>query len=177
MKSKQLNFYIVPEDMDSLNEFLKDKGCIVFINDYINENKNPVYSLPSIDENIFQVYLSSDKFENEIHIIEKGETSYFDVFKSNFVEFTLGGFYPYDETLLQRARLYVITDYYRNDYLIIKDNVFIEWSNKLIKDFKKEFLKRFEEDKSVLYSKNAIEWIKENQAIYINAGNQWKSKK
>ncbi|WP_445455566.1 hypothetical protein [Flavobacterium sp. HNIBRBA15423] len=177
MKSKQINFYIVPKDFNLINDFLKKNQCSIYVNNYIIKKKNPIYKLPNQEEEIFQVYLSSDKFENEIHIIEKGEMSYFDVFKSNFVEFTLGGFYPYDETLLQRARLYVITDYYGNDYLITKDTVFIEWSNKLIKDFKKEFLKRFEEDKSVLYSKNAIEWIKENQAIYINAGNQWKSKK
>ena len=174
MSSKQINFYIVPDDYKLIDQFLKDHLCNVMVNNYIDKGLNPLNILPKIDEEIYQVYLCNDRFDDKIKVTRNDKVKYFDVFESYLIEFSLGGFFPYDRTLLQRARLYFVTSYYKEDSLVYKNPDFLKWCDDFFKEFKKKFLKKFNNEKSVYYSENAIKWITEKEAIYLLGKNQWK---
>ncbi|KGO78818.1 hypothetical protein Q763_16660 [Flavobacterium beibuense F44-8] len=176
MDSKQINFFIVPEDYPAINDFLKRHNCKIFVNNYIVNNKNPVFKLPETEEEIFQVYISNDEFLNEIFIYDSGKSKYYDIIKSNLIEFTIGGFYPYDKTSLQRARLYVKLGYYEDTDYLKKREEFINWSHSLLKDFNKVFLKKFREEKLVFYSDKTINFIESKEIIYLESNSQWKLK-
>jgi len=174
-KSKQLNFYITPDDYQLINKFLMENNCLILVDNYISIDRNPVYELISIEDNIYQIYITKNLFLNEIEI-EKTENNifYFDKLRSSIIQFGLGGFYKNSKDNLNRARLYFESNYYQNGKLIYKNPSFIEWSELILKSFKNTFLLKYKGDKLNLYSLNAIKWIEENNAIEINGGQQWK---
>jgi hypothetical protein len=174
MKSKQINFFIVPEDYKLINNFLSNHNCSIYLDSYIDKKLNPIKSLPKIEEEIFQVFLSNNRFNISLITKSNEKSSYFDIIKSDLIEFSLGGFYPYDKTILQKGRLYYISEFFEDDELKSKDLDFVEWSDEVLKDFKKKFLKKYSNHTTIFYTENAIKWIEENQALFIESKNNWK---
>ena len=165
-KSTQLNFFLNPEDLIEIKKFLKEKGCLIlkrnsekstFFNEYDIE-KNP--------ENIFQVCLCKDEYKNKIfhEYLESTNSYYVDILKSNCIEFSIGGFYPYSDKELHRSRFYFIHEYYKDGELIKKPSEFIEWGNTLMKDFKKRFLVKYPIYSNDFFSEQCINWVKLNNA-------------
>lgn len=174
MKSKQINFFIVPEDYKLIDEFLSNHECSIYIDSYIDKKLNPINRLPKIEEEIFQVFLTNNKFNIRLIAKPNEKSSYFDIIKSDLIEFSLGGFYPYDKTILQKGRLYFISEFFEGEELKVKNLDFVDWSNDILKDFKKKFLKKYSNHGSVYYSENAIKWIEDNQALYNESKISWK---
>ncbi len=173
MKSKQLNFFITPEDRDSINIFLSKNNCYILV-DKGNASSN---ELPKLEEGIFQVYLTKKEFIKNIRtLVTDNGVEYIDNMISPVLQFNLGGFYPYNNNLLQRGRFYFIAGYYNNnENFVDKSSDFVNWSNTIIKSFRKEFLKKYTEESTFLYSESAITWIKTNNAVLVNGGQQWKA--
>ncbi len=123
------------------------------------------------DPKAFQIYLTNEGHGKKVILNPQKAGYYVDIGKSNAIEFSRGGFYPYSDKILHRARLYTVFDYYDdNGNLIEKDLDFKEWVNIIYKLFKKAFLKKTNVNKDFLFSENAIKWMLENEARVDTAG-------
>ncbi|TJZ53602.1 hypothetical protein FAZ15_16340 [Sphingobacterium olei] len=179
MKSKQLNFFITPEDYNEIDHFIKEKSALVLVKQYIDKRNNGIQKeLPNLDEEIFQVYLTKEVFLKDIEILSADNgIKYFENWLSPILQFSLGGFYPYDKNLLQRGRFYYVTGAYnsKGDF-VYKTTDFVQWSDSIIKDFKRLFLKKYSKGDGFWYSESAIQWIEEHDAVLINGGQEWQAK-
>ena len=176
MNSKQLNFFIVPNDYPKINEFIIKQEAIVLANQDISDNVKIIFRNKLPDNQIFQIYLSTKNYTDDIIIstTSKGK-KYFNIQESCILEFSLGGFYPYDTNVLQRARFYYVNSFYdKNGNMIKKRNDFTLWCDNFIQEFKKQFLIKYDREKEFLYSEFAIKWIEENEAIETEGCLQWK---
>lgn len=177
MSSKQLNFYITPEEHERINEFIHKKGALILLNQKIsNDDKIELQSeIPKND--VFQIFLSNNEFVKKVKINTTGNNhiKYFGIDESYLLEFDLGGFYPYDRNILHRGRFYYVKSFWNeDDVLEKKSNDFTLWCDDIIKDFRKEFLKRFSKEKTFFYSDSAIKWIEDNNASETGGGLSWK---
>jgi hypothetical protein len=171
--SKQLNFFITQEDHNRTNLLLQENEIFVLTNNKISMWQNV---LPKNEDEIFQVYLGCKRFFDNVYLYTNEFTGekHIDILKSNILEFSLGGFYPYDRNVLQRARLYCPTEYYNDvDVLVKKPKEYISWCNSVIKIFKTKLLKRFEYETTYFYSQSAIDWILTNNAQLTMSGQSW----
>nr|WP_199161910.1 hypothetical protein [Elizabethkingia sp. ASV34] len=178
MASKQLNFFITAEEHNRINNMILEKGIVVLLNQNINSitDFKILNQLPPANHNIFQVYLSTPIFLDQI-IIDSADaqTHYFNIDESYLLEFNLGGFYSDDDSFLKRARFYYVKSFYNKyDQLENKSNSFCEWCDDTIRNFKKEFLKRYSKEKEFFYSQSAIDWIEKNNAVETGGGLGWK---
>lgn len=179
MSSKQLNFFITPEEHQKINEFFAKKGSVVLLNQDISDN-DKIEIKHGIPENyVYKIYLSNLEFINKIKInttnTDNGNIKSFDILESYLLEFNLGGFFPNDKNVLQRGRFYYVKSFW-NDQNVLeeKSSDFIKWCDDFVKEFRKEFLQKYSKEKTFLYSKSAIKWIEENNASEDNGGQQWK---
>lgn len=179
MSSKQLNFYITPEEHQKINEFIVKKGAIILLKEKISSDNKIEFQTELPTNDIFQIYLSNHEFIDKVKInttnTNNGDIKSFDILESYLLEFSLGGFYPYDRNILQRARFYYVKSFWNEkDVLEKKSTDFTLWCDDFIKDFRKEFLKRFSKDKTFFYSDSAIKWIEDNNASETGGGLSWK---
>lgn len=176
MSSKQLNFFITPEDYSRINEFIIQQKAKILLNQDLS-NEVDIFFRDELPDNnqIFQVYLSLNKFEDNIIILTtKKGLKYFDIQESCILEFSFGGFYPSNPNILQRARFYYTKSFYDNNGVATgKRNDFVLWCDDFIKEFKKEFLIKYSKEKEFLYSKSAIDWIEKNEAKETEGGLGW----
>ena len=98
MNSKQINFYITPQDIIQVNNLLDEKSSVIFKGNTKELGSNLNYNLVLNPENIFQVYICNEEFKKKLFFeqMKLGEY-YIDVMKSYVIEFGIGGFYPYSE--------------------------------------------------------------------------------
>jgi len=177
MSSKQLNFYITPEDHERINDFILKKETLILLNQKISLDNKIEFQNGIPTNDIFQIYLSNNEFIKKIKINTSKENNIksFDIDDSYLLEFSLGGFYPYDRNILQRARFYYVKSFWNDqDILEKKSTDFTLWCDDFIKDFRKEFLKKFSKEKTFLYSDSAIKWIEDNNASETGGGLHWK---
>jgi hypothetical protein len=159
MSSKQINFFLSSEDLPEVSQFLIDKGCIIFKR---NGKTSSVilnkYDIIKNSENIFQVCLTKESYQNNIYYeyLESSDSYYVDFLKSYCIEFSIGGFYPYSNKEFHASRLYYVFSYYEGDMIIDKDKNFISWSDDLIKTFKKKFLNRVPQYSNDFFSVRSI---------------------
>lgn len=176
MKSRQLNFFITPEDREEINKFLAEKGAFIFASAYIKPGKNPVEKIPDPVENIFQIYLTKKEYVKDIKTTGTENVTYFSPVEEILLEFSLGGFYPGDRTILQSARFYFIEGFWdKNEQFVFKPDEFINWSTDIMSTFKKRFLKKHIKGDFYYYSESAKRWIEENNAVYSRDGQSWKA--
>ncbi|WP_454046417.1 hypothetical protein [Chryseobacterium sp. Marseille-Q8038] len=180
MASKQLNFFITENEYPRINEFFATNEIKVLLEENITDDFRilPLEQLPQKNDFPSMVYLTNNRFLHETKILStKNGIKYFDIRKSPVLELSLGGFISKEKDILERGRFYYVKSFYNeNDELEKKSNSFCEWSDSVIKDFKKEFLQRYSNDKDFLYSKSAIEWIEKNNAEEMGGGLGWKKK-
>ncbi|WP_428232722.1 hypothetical protein [Flavobacterium sp.] len=171
--SKQLNFFITPEDYNSVNSFLKECGAMVLADGDIGKEENVSTSIINLNEDTKQVFLSRNDFFEKVMIKTfENNISYYYITSSPLIEFSIGGFYPYDKNSLQSARFYYIKAYYdENGDFVSKPDDLINWFDEVFKKFKKVFLKKYSKD--CYCSESAIKWIELNNAVLNNGGQQW----
>ncbi|WP_454046932.1 hypothetical protein [Chryseobacterium sp. Marseille-Q8038] len=93
MASKQLNFFITPDDHNRINEMILESNILVILKQNISGTSEivPSKALPSIEANIFQLYLTTSQFLDKIKILETDNgIKYFDINRSHLLEFSLG---------------------------------------------------------------------------------------
>ena len=132
MKSKQLNFFITPDDYYLIDNFLKENMSIILTDNEIENPNKKDFLLVNKNENLNQIYLTKEDFLHEVKIIKDG-VKYYYLVSSNLLEFSLGGFYSYDKNSLHRARFYYIKAYYENGAFIEKSTNFTNWCDELMK--------------------------------------------
>lgn len=171
--SKQLNFFITSEDYNSVNSFLKECGAMILANDDIGKENNISNSIIDLKEEVKQVFLTRNEFLKDVVIKTiEDNISYYYITSSFLLEFSIGGFYPYDKNSLQSARFYYIKAYYNESGdFVTKSEDFVNWCDEIFKKFKKIFLKKYSKD--CYCSESAIKWIELNNAVLNNGGQQW----
>jgi hypothetical protein len=176
--SKQINFFITPEDYEAINTLLIEKEIIVSYRSICGIWEK---TLPDLKKEIHQVFLSKKEFLDTIYynsyINKENKTvPYYDIDSSNILEFSLGGFYPSNIDILHRARLYYPTSFYDNNgEYFYKSKEFIDWCDDFRKVLKKRFLKRYEKEDMFWYSQSAIDWIESHNAKLTFGGQKWES--
>lgn len=173
MRSKQINFFITPDDMKEINIFLQKENCVIVRNNVSTPSMAFGYDIVNNKEQLFQVYLTKEELKSKVLFKHISSQNYYYVYdtKSDVVEFSIGGFYPYSNKELHRGRFYYVFEYYNDDGSITqKDPEFIQWADNIIKKFKKEFLKKAPEFTSDFFSDRAIDWARSNHAKPIEGG-------
>lgn len=180
MASKQLNFFITENEYPKINEFFAIKEIKVLLEENIDDDLRvfPLEQLPQKNDYQPMIYLTNNRFLHETKILStKNNIKYFDMRRSPILEFSMGGFITEDRDLLDRGRFYYVKSFYNeHDELEKKSDSFCEWCDSVIRDFKKEFLQRYSNDKDFFYSKSAIEWIEKNNAEEMGGGLGWKKR-
>lgn len=166
MSSKQINFFLIPEDLPEISNFFSEKQCEI-IHRISNDPKVPIrYDFLGNPDKIFQVYLCNSKNLDKIvyEHLESNDNYYIDTLKSYCIEFSIGGFYPYSNKHLHSSRLYYIFEYYEDNNLIRKDESFIQWADDIIKEFKKRFLCKSRYFSNRFVSERFSDWARVNNA-------------
>jgi hypothetical protein len=163
--SKQTNFFIVHEDWPLISNFLKNKGVVFIKNPVINKLDLLSDDISSKNEDeSFQVYLTKKEYAEKV-VLKQQKVGYdVNILESYVIEFSRGGFYPYSDKILYRARFYTVTKYEGASDKIEKDKEFINWIENIYTSFKATFLKKTDLDKDFSFSENAIKWMIENGA-------------
>ncbi|TPD73745.1 hypothetical protein [Flavobacterium microcysteis] len=176
MKSKQLNFFITPKDWEAISVFLSENQIKVLVDESLNGDYENDGKLPNEDDEIYQVFLTRKEFLSDIKIntTDTNKIRYYSITLSPLLEFSMGGFYPYNKNILQRARFYFKSGYYNEqDIYVNKADEFTNWAQEVMKQFKKKFLISYPKQKDFLYSHSAIDWIEAQNAKYTNGGQGW----
>jgi hypothetical protein len=109
-------------------------------------------------------YVSSIKTE----YVYKQNCYLVDDLRSNVIEFSRGGFNSVSPEVLDRARLYFVTQYFEDEMIIKKDTHFLQWADSLLRSFKKQFLTN--EILNYGVSNNVLQWMKENNKHIVESG-------
>jgi hypothetical protein len=170
MKSKQINFFIIPDDKPKIGSFLKANDCFFIRNNVKTAEVDSDISFEK--ENLFQIFLSKKGFKKAIFFkqVEDKNCYYIDVVKSFVIEFDIGGFYPYSDKELHRGRFCCVTSFYEKGAIASKDDEFLKWMNEIFKLFQKEFLVKKNEYMGYYFSHNAIKWVEKNNARIVEGG-------
>lgn len=181
MSSKQLNFFITPEDYQRINSFIHRKEALVLLNEDITSNNKIEIKSGIPSAYVYKIYIFKKEFLDKIKIktitTNANDIKSFVIDESYLLEFNLGGFFPNDKNALQRARFYYVKSFWNEENILEeKSNDFTLWCNDFIKDFKKHFLKKFSKEKTFLYSDSAIKWIEDNNASEAGGGMYWEKK-
>ena len=173
MRSKQINFFITPDDMQEIDIFLKKENCIIVLNNVSDPDMAFGFDIVKNKEQLFQVYLTKEEFKKHISFKYISSQDYYYVYdtKSDVIEFSIGGFYPYSNKELHRGRFYYVFEYYNDDGDTTQKSIeFIQWADDIVKKFKKHFLKKAPELTSDFFSDKALSWAKSNHAKPIEGG-------
>lgn len=175
MNSKQINFFITPDDYTEIIKFFNDRHCKILKGDIKKNSVINSYDIVSNREKIFQVYICKKEYEKLLSIEHLEDEKYFiGILKSYCIEFDIGGFYPYSNKELQRGRLYYVLKYYSDhDRAVEKEQGFKDWADTILKEFKKRFLIKSVEYPQLLFSKNGLELVKRNNAELAAGGTKF----
>ncbi|HVG17081.1 MAG TPA: hypothetical protein VM935_19065 [Chitinophagaceae bacterium] len=173
MNSKQINFFLAPNDLNDVAVFFKEKGCHILKRRVDYPTNRVDYDFVSNKEEIFQVYIYSSPFTDKIEFqyLEEEQYYYVDSLRSFCIEFGIGGFYPYSDKELHRSRFYYVHKYYNTEGILIsKEKKFINWADNIFKEFRKYFLTLSQDFKGVYFSDKALELTKNYNAKLVNGG-------
>ncbi|MBX2925100.1 MAG: hypothetical protein KF746_23060 [Chitinophagaceae bacterium] len=172
-KSIQTNFFILPYELKSIDAFFKANRCLLIKKDVPKEPALLDIDISSSKEKVLQVYITKEQFKNNIHFkyLQSKDYYYVDVLSSHAIEFSLGGFYPFNDKELNRSRLYVTTEFYEDRQLVKKNADFVNWARRVVRDFKKKFLIKSPISLNNYLSEECLKWISANDAK-LEAGGQ-----
>lgn len=171
MISKQLNFFHSCDDLQRFVTFFKSRGFELYPNliKHIDEIKQELNL-----SNQSKIEIVFDSKQTQYRFIEKQGYYLFNPEKSYVVEFLKC--IPSKENIIQAGRLYYVPKYYEDGKFVLKSDDFVSEADKLLKEFKKEFLKKteysgswfFTEDINCLFKKNLAEWRQNKNVIWMN---------
>jgi len=175
MKSKQINFFLSPEDLPEVEAFLSERHCLILKRNDENPETFHNYDIVNNREDVFQVCLCTEEFKEKIFYkhIESTDGYFIDIPKSFCIEFSIGGFYPYSNKELHSSRFYYVFEFYKNGRLVRKSEEFIRWADDIIKDFKNKFLIKEPKYSKDFLSVKFIEWVKMNKAAITKDGTKF----
>lgn len=177
MKSKQLNFFITPDDYCLISQFLNDFKCELLIDRCGKSKIIKINNLNQLETGVFQLFLCPEGYGNKVFTTGENDLEHINIFNSYVVQFSLGGFYPYDKNILQKGRLFFTQGFFEGENFVNKESDFLKWGSSLINKFKNEFLKKNVLEDNYYYSDNAIQWIKENKAYFLMDCSGWKAQR
>ena len=173
MNSKQLNFFILPDDYFEIDNYLANEDILVSA---LPLTESKVRIVSGINQRLSDwTLVVLFKNSNELRIktldskIKIGTKIYtIDTLRSSIVEFNKCYFYE-KEKQLGRGRIYFIKRYYSENKLVEKPQSFIEWSECLLK-FVRKYLVIIKEGKfkGFYASKQVIELMSKNQIELID---------
>ena len=168
MKSKQINFYLMPEDISEINKYIQEKNLVIYNNYSINANLQKLDSLlqTKIIGKISVIkYVTIESLVKEIknEFIEKQKYYSIDVISSPVVEF----FIPKNilqNNIIHSGRVYYIHSCYNSQNILTsKPEAFLKMAEELFKWIKKNFRNtKFPGFETFLISERTQEWIKAN---------------
>jgi hydroxymethylpyrimidine pyrophosphatase-like HAD family hydrolase len=166
MNSKQINFFLAPEDLPKVITFINENGGVIYKRHADTKDKPVKYNLLINEESIIQVCVCKEEYTAflSFEYLQNRKEFYIEIGKSNCIEFSFGGFYPYSDKELHRSRFYFVTKYYEGDELVKKDEEFLAWADDVLKKFKKQFLIKAKELSDYYVTANFIEWVKKTEA-------------
>lgn len=172
MKSSQLNFFILPKDLEILEEIFIKYNALFITQPIFDTDKifTDTIRYPLKDGQFDKIYLTTKEFYNNV-IIEKVEKQQYylvDEILSEVVEFSRGGFL-YSKNKLERARFYYIHSYFKDNISIEKSPEFKKWTNDIFKAVKKHVL-IIDKSNDTYLSNNAQTWMIENKASLQKSG-------
>lgn len=170
--SRQINFFSVPDDIGEIATFLKDSNCIILKSKLEDPHDIFDYDIVANTESIFQVYLVKNDLRENLKFNYTSIKDYYflELLKSNAIEFSLGGFYPYSNKVLHRSRLFYIYKYHENGALVNKDPLFVNWADEILKVLKKRFLKKALDYPQMLLTDKCLDWIDTNSPTIAKGG-------
>jgi len=164
MRSRQINFFIVPEDFPEIRSFLLENNICAIPQPLQSAAIEYTKELTPTKEKEFDtVFLSNLDFQENISVDYITKQNYYliDDLRSFVIEFSRGGAHFGDPGILDSGKLYFITSYYDGSgTLVWKDEKFILWAQKVRASFKKQFLKH--KIDSHYLSVNAFKWMNDN---------------
>jgi hypothetical protein len=164
--SKQLNFFIHPDDLVPIVDFFNGNG-IKYVCDQIKSAGDIVlHDFPNNHGKLYDTSnLTSEQFKDRLYFTFDEERSDYglDPEKSYILEFSPTMFSPSNDRVIHRGRLYCKTDYFvSNNEKVVKSDEFKAWVDKVFRLFKKHFLIRTDFNKHILFSAKTLAWMKEN---------------
>lgn len=149
MKSKQINFYILPEEQEWFESQLRQQGEFVVIRDLSSLSAPELADSTVVHEmgkERLRIYLarSSDVSCIVGRPIPAKSAWSIDEIRSPVVEFSRC--YFDGRSLLRRGRLYVVTNYYDGDCFVEKPTEFLDWAKSLLAIARRELVRRQDGD-------------------------------
>jgi len=166
VNSKQLMFFIMPEDLSAIYSFFNIHNIKYIRENVISPHQVQLQKLPPHEGKPWEkLYITYDEFSQNLFFNKNKKSSDYviDIDKSYVLEFSPGGFYPYSSKTLHRARFYCPTQYFvSNGETVAKSNAFKSWVDKIYKSFKKEFLIKLGDENKIFFSPKTVAWMKQN---------------
>ncbi len=174
--SRQINFFLHPDDQTDFNEFLKSFGDFKILPYYHFDNKVSTRNdtiLRDIKKEGAKVYLirAEDLTDIPLRHIEKFKYWLIEDDRLPAIEF---GRCILRENKIMSGRLYFRTHYYEGQDYIQKSEQFIKWADKIIKSARRKLISHKVSQGKYTYTyyfgDNAMRWYKDNKAEIGGAG-------
>ena len=166
--SSQVNFYALPEDRPAFKQWLEEREILVI--EERTKNINPIPFLDINDSDNRQVYLLLKKWLPEIKYKYISELNCFflESFGNQAVEFSLP--WILEQELMQCRLYYQKGDFNKAGQWVDFDEDFLKWAAKLFRDFKKNFLVKYETRQSDYATRLFIEQYENHKLDHIELG-------
>lgn len=170
MISKQLNFFHSNNDIEKFVTYFRKKGFALY--PYLVNHLDEIKQEEKLNKQS-KIEIIYDSNQIEYKFIEKQGYYLFNPEKSYAIEFLLCT--PSEDNKIEAGRLYYTPKYYEDGKQTLKSDHFVNEANNLLKDFKKDFLKKteysenwfFTEDINNLFKKKLAEWAQNNNVIKL----------
>jgi hypothetical protein len=172
MISKQLNFFHTINELQIFIDFFKNKGFNLL--PYLVENLDKIEQQDQFLYNQNRIEIVFDYSRIDYKFIEKQNYYLIDAEKSYVVEFLLCSISK--DNKFESGRLYFTPKYYEEGEFRLKNNIFINEANNLLKEFKKNFLLKTEYSGSWFFTKEVQDLFKNNLAEWTQNNNVVKLK-
>ena len=163
MKSKQINFYITQEDVDSLYQLVRSIGwCVV-------PSRLETEQVSVVDTNPLSAFfvLKHQLKDVRTKLIGTSNSYKVQISDSPAIEFWAPAI-DAENQAIHRGRIYLTCEYFSGGQLVEKNSEFLNASKNLMLWIRKR-LKSVKSDElgDVLISKNAQEWVEESHGKFV----------
>ena len=156
MMGRQINFYLMKEDILEVDEYIRKNGMIIIPNYTKTASIEPLKSLPSVADQIKKRYIDTQKYFT------------IDILDSPVIEFSQPGYY--NNTIKMRGRVYYTKatigngNAPKNELFLKMADDFFKW---IRKNFKNVKLKGYE---GLLVTERTNAWLNasEDRELSIN---------
>jgi len=157
MHSRQTNFYMLPEEFIEVQKFCEERNCVFILLPV--KDKSKVFSDTLTGGYFRTIYLVHREFTKDIYLNWIDQQNYYlvDDRRSLVIEFVMGSI-DKEKNKFERSRLYYIKAYWEDDVLVSKDLEFIKWAESIMRQFKKQFLKKGD-SKVFMFTEKSLQYI------------------